>query len=34
MLNSLFFQAYKHINTTCSQLMLATEAFQNRIFGE
>eukprot|EP00112_Aurelia_sp_Birch-Aquarium-sp1_P001651 Seg1178.11 transcript_id=Seg1178.11/GoldUCD/mRNA.D3Y31 product="Islet cell autoantigen 1" protein_id=Seg1178.11/GoldUCD/D3Y31 len=25
-------EAYKHINTTCSQLMLATEAFQNRIF--
>eukprot|EP00794_Sanderia_malayensis_P017603 gene17603-19356_t len=25
-------EAYKHINLTCSQLMMATEAYQNRIF--
>ena len=26
-------EAYKHINMTCNQLMMAVELYQNRIFG-
>ena len=26
-------EAYRHINMTCSQLMVAVELYQNRIFG-